>query len=352
MKGKIKKDAEKLLRRLGSVAAFATLLLPAACVTEDVEADDPAGNFAACWEALDRKYCFFAEKAEAYGLNWDSVRAAYAPRISATMTDAQLFEVLSEMTCELRDGHVNLYAKHDVARYGAWFDDFPTNYSDSLERLTLGRTEEYRQTSTLKYKILGDNIAYVRCATFESQFGDGNLGELMRHVALCDGLIIDLRSNGGGLLTAAQKLASLFIDEKTTLGYMRHKTGTGHDDFSAPTAIKVTPFEGLRWQKRACILTNRRTYSAANAFVGYVKGLPGVTIVGDKTGGGAGLPLTSELPNGWLLRFSACPMYDREMRLTEFGIDPDVKVDISSEDYRRGVDTILETARRLLRTAE
>ena len=29
---------------------------------------------------------------------------------------------------------------------------------------------------------------------------------------------------------------------------------------------------------------------------------------------------------------------------TEFGIDPDINVDISSEDYNRGIDTILETA--------
>ena len=49
------------------------------------------------------------------------------------------------------------------------------------------------------------------------------------------------------------------------------------------------------------------------------------------------------------MRFSACPMYDRDGQITEMGIDPDVKVDITSEDYARSVDTIIETARRLLR---
>ena len=95
------------------------------------------------------------------------------------------------------------------------------------------------------------------------------------------------------------------------------------------------------------MLTNRRTFSAANSFVMYVKGLPNVTVIGDRTGGGAGMPFSSELPNGWSVRFSACPMYDRQMQCTEMGIDPDVKVDITSSDYARTVDTIIETARQL-----
>ena len=101
---------------------------------------------------------------------------------------------------------------------------------------------------------------------------------------------------------------------------------------------------GLRWQRKVVVLTNRRTYSAANSFVMFLKGLENVTIVGDTTGGGAGMPFSSELPNGWGVRFSACPMYDRYMQMTEMGISPDVKVDITTEDYQRGVDTILETA--------
>ena len=113
--------------------------------------------------------------------------------------------------------------------------------------------------------------------------------------------------------------------------------------------MTLDPFPGLRWQKPVAVLTNRRTYSAANSFVMFVKHLPQVIVVGDKTGGGAGLPFSSELPNGWSLRFSACPMYDINMVCTESGIEPDVHADITSEDYARNRDTIIETARKLLR---
>lgn len=314
------------------------------CVTEEVADNSRMGNFESLWQVLDEHYCFFDYKKQTYGLDWNQVRQKYRPRISTQMTNKQLFEVLSDMTYELRDGHVNLSAAHNVSRYGRWFDDYPMNQSDSLERIYLGRSEDYQQASGLKYRILRNNVGYIRCSTFEYGFGDGNLQEMLRYLATCNRLVIDVRSNSGGMLTSAEKLASLFINTEQVMGYMCHKTGKAHDAFSQPEAIKVKPFTGLRWQRKVYILTNRRTYSAANTFVMFLKGLPQVTIVGDRTGGGAGMPFTAELPNGWSIRFSACPMYDRNMQITEMGIDPDVKLDISSDDYQRGVDTILEYA--------
>ena len=76
---------------------------------------------------------------------------------------------------------------------------------------------------------------------------------------------------------------------------------------------------------------------------------PHVTIVGDRTGGGAGLPFSSELPNGWSIRFSACPMYDTDKQSTENGIEPDIKVGLRTDDFLRGRDTMIETARAKLR---
>lgn len=337
----------KAFRTLSLFAALVCALLTA-CITEDVPPNTRRGNFDALWQTLDARYCFFREKGEIYGLDWNEVRSRYLPAVSETMTDRQLFEVLGRMTGELRDGHVNLTAAHDVARYGAWFDDYPANFADSLARRYLGRSEEYQVAAGLKYRILPDHIGYLRCESFEFLFGDGNLHEVFTHLAPCTGLIVDVRNNGGGLLTAAEKLASAFINERTLGGYIAHKTGPDHAALSTPAPLYLDPLPALRWQKGVCILTNRRTYSAANTFVMYLKGLPRVTIVGDRTGGGSGMPFSSELPCGWSIRFSASPLYDRQRACTEEGIAPDVKVDITSADYQRSVDTIIETARALL----
>lgn len=318
-----------------------------ACVTEDTYDNTPEGNFEALWQIIDQHYCFLGYKQQEYGLDWDEIHATYANRITADMTSKQLFDVLSDMLNELRDGHVNLVAKDRVSQFREWYDAYPRNFSDSIQSNYLGR--DYYYASGLKYCILEDNIGYVYCSSFESGIGNGNLDQIMSTLAICNGLIIDVRNNGGGALTTAERLARRFTNERVLVGYMSYKTGKGRNDFSTPEAIYMDPpTSRVRWQKPVVVLTNRRSYSATNDFVNRMHCLPQVTLMGDRTGGGSGLPFTSELPNGWSVRFSASPIYNAKMEHIEFGIDPDVKVDISSEDYQRGVDTIIEEARKWL----
>ena len=262
------------------------------------------------------------------------------------MTDDWLFEVLGNMLGELRDGHVNMYAPFDNARYWSWKEDYPANFSDSLLRRYLGT--DYKIASGLEYRKLDDNIGYVYCPSFANGIGDGNLDEVMLYLAPCNGLILDIRGNGGGQLTTAEKLAGRFTDETILVGYMCHKTGPGHNDFSKPEEQKLKPSSGIRWHKKVVVLTNRGVFSAANEFVKYMKCCPNVVVVGDKTGGGAGMPFSSELPNGWAVRFSACPMYDRDMQCTEFGIEPDYNVQLADGDFCNGKDTLIEYARMLI----
>lgn len=313
------------------------------CITETEYNDTPRGNFEALWKMLDEHYCFFREKQ----VNWDSIHRVYAPRFNDAMTDRQLFEVLDNMLAELRDGHVNLTSSFNVARYWAFHESYPSNYSDTLIRRYLGT--DYQIASGLKYRILDDNIGYIRCETFQNNIGAGNVDEILLALQPCTGLIIDLRNNGGGLVTSAEELAARFTNKPIEVGYLRHKTGPAHDAFSPMQRQVLKPARGIRWQKRVAVLTNRMVFSAANEFVKYMKCCPLATIVGDHTGGGAGLPFSSELPNGWNVRFSACPMFDRYGNSTEDGIAPDVNVSLSEADFLRGTDTIIEAAREKLK---
>lgn len=325
---------------------FCLIPLFISCVDEEEFADTPQGNMEALWKIIDEHYCFLDYKQQEYGLDWDAVHQKYKERVKGSLTRKQQFEVLCDMLGELHDGHVNLSAAHDIGRYWSWFEDYPTNFSDTLIRRYMGT--DYQIASGISYKILDDNIGYIRYESFSDPIGEGNLNEALSHMILCRGLIIDIRSNGGGMLTNAEKLAARFCQEKTLVGYYQHKTGPGHQDFSDKEARYLEPSANVRWNKPAVVLTNRRVYSAANEFAVYMRTLPNVRLVGDHTGGGAGMPFSSSLPCGWSVRFSAVPMYDAQGESAEFGIEPDYNVQQTDEDFAKGKDTLIEFARQLL----
>ena len=335
------------MKHLNILFLLIGLLSATSCIREDVSGNTPEANLESLWKIIDEQYCFLDYKKQEYGLDWDQVHDAYAKRITPSMGWEALFEVLSEMVAELRDGHVNLTSSLASSQYRQWFDSYPRNFSDSIQSIYLKK--DYNQSSGLTYQILENNIGYIYCSSFSNGIGDGNLDQTLNRLAICDGLIIDVRNNGGGNLTTAQKLAARFTNQKTLVGYMTHKTGKGHSDFSNPYPVYIEPSNGIRWQKRAVVLTNRRSFSATNDFVNSMKQFPLITIVGDKTGGGSGLPFTSEIPCGWSIRFSASPMLDPQMNQIEFGINPDVKVDMTSEDMQKGKDTMIEYACKLLK---
>ena len=324
---------------------FIFYLLPffTSCVKIEEFPNNPKGNFDALWKILDEHYCFFQYK----DVDWNDVYTKYSQRVDNSMSNESLFMLLNQMLQELKDGHVNLATPFDIGRYWKWFEDYPRNFNPNLLDNYLG--SHYSISGGIRYKILEDNIGYLYYGDFSSGLGETNLDYIIDKFSICEGIIIDVRNNGGGLLSNVDRLAARFVNEKTLVGYIQHKTGKGHNDFSKPYARYNIPSTRLRYQKPVVILTNSSCYSATNDFVNAMRYCPNVTIVGDKTGGGSGLPFNSEIPIGWSVRFSACPSFDAEMKHIEFGIDPDIRVNLLEQDVKRGKDTLIETARNLLK---
>lgn len=321
------------------------------CQKGETEYDDsPQANLNALWTIIDQQYCFLDYKEQKLGFSWADIRTKYSSRLNPKMSRAQLFEVLCQMVGELKDGHVNISSSVDLGRNWSWKEDYPLNLDEEVRNAYL--QNDYNLAAGLKYRILPDNIAYVVYESFQSAIGEGNLDDMFFGLRMCNGMILDIRGNGGGELTNVEKLASRFTNEKVLVGYRSHKTGTGHNDFSPLEAEYVTPSKGVRWQKPCVVLTNRSCYSAANTFVRDMKEMPLVAIMGDQTGGGSGLPFTSELPIGWSVRFSASPSYDAQKQQIEFGIAPDIPCSLDREKAKQGIDSMIEEARVYLRVKE
>lgn len=319
------------------------LLLPSCFVDDDKDmTNDAVGNFDALWSIVDEHYCFFDYKE----VDWDSVRTVFRPKVRNNMGNYAFFDLCSDMLDVLQDGHVNLSSSFATSYYWDWFQDYPVNYDERVvHQYYLGF--DFYQTGGFVYKKLYENIGYIYYGSFSSGINDNSLDHILVRLASCDGLIIDVRGNGGGSLANVETLASRFITERTLAGYICHKTGTGHDDFSEPYAYYYDPPAGhYIYTKPVVVLTNRYTFSAANNFVQVMKSLPQVTVIGDRTGGGSGLPFTYNLPNGWNIRLSSSPILDAEGNDTEFGIDPTpgFEMDMDTLAALQGHDTILDRA--------
>ncbi len=325
---------------------LSSLVLLTACLDDDsgVENDDFLGNFEACWTAMDEHYCFFDEK----NVDWDKVYKFYLPYFRDSITNIQQeFTVLGHMLSQVRDGHVNLYSPFNTARYWKWYEDYPHNFNKDLVQEYYLKTN-YWAASGFRFTALKDSVAYVRYESFTNTPGETNIDYLLMALSYCRGMIFDIRDNGGGALTNVPLIARRFSTEKTCYGYIQHKTGKGHNDFSSPEPMHLEPSEDRLWWDASVqpvvILANRRTYSAANNFVQAMKAIAEtktfdktgvahekmIVVVGDRTGGGGGMPFETVLPNGWVLRFSACPITDNHKRSTESGIDPDFSVNMDS----------------------
>ena len=169
-------------------------------------ANTPKSNFNYLWQTINDKYTYLNFKK----INWDSIKNVWQPRVSDTMNDAALFRVLDSMLYNLKDGHVNLYASFNLSRNWEWYLNYPDNYDPYLiERNYLRGFQRY--TGSLINTFMDSNrIGYVRYNSFSSNISDFDIDVVINRFKDTKGIIIDVRSNGGGSVDNIDKLVSRF----------------------------------------------------------------------------------------------------------------------------------------------
>ncbi len=311
---------------------------------EDEPGSDPVSVFEEIWDFTDRHYSFFDEKE----IDWDEVYQKYRPFVRDDMNPVELFDLCAEMLYELRDGHVNLLSSFDRSRYWEWYLDSPENFYYSVVERNYLRGDQ-RYIGPLQFVVLEGGIAYVYYGSFANRISEGNLDLLVNSLSGLNGLIIDVRNNGGGDPSTGRDIAARFTDDRVFVGTNYVKTGPGKDSFRAEK-VYINPHKGDRYSGRVVVLTNRRSYSATTYFAQYMRELENVTLMGDTTGGGGGLPAFRDLPNGWLLRVSSTRFLSPDGKSIEKGVPPHINASLYDDngDFPPERDNIIDSAVELM----
>lgn len=298
--------------------------------------------FDSLWEDFDRNYSFFVLK----GIDWEDSRARFRPQLSATSTESDLFAVLSNMLLELEDAHVRLQAPFGDARYTGWFDQYPTNFDESVVTASyLGQSAMMSPQADMLFGIVDADIGYVRVHSLSGSGHGSDIDLILGQLSGIRGLVVDLRGNGGGNDGNGEAIAARFTDATRLYRRVRFRNGPNHGDFDPFIDSFIAPGGAESFQGPISVLTNRGVISSAESLVLAFAVIPGAATFGDFTGGGSANPELRQWANGWTYTVSRWIEYRPDGTTFEgVGLEPDVRVDISTTDAAALRDTILDTA--------
>lgn len=298
---------------------------------------DNAAVFDEFWNTFNEKYAMF----EAKNVDWQQLYNENRSKIDNNSTQQELFTVMGEMLLMLRDGHSALFDNENGN--AAIFDieeGFPTNLDEEVIANNYLQGNQ-RELGGFIYTTLPGNIGYVIFRDFLVEITDDEVNQILTELQDTDGLILDVRGNGGGDPFGAGLLASHFTTTAIDAGFERFKTGPGANDFSdSPFLLK--PTSGVSYTKPVAVLTNRLCYSATTTLLYLMDPMPHVTFIGGRTGGGSGSVADGQLINGWYYALSVSEFIDAKGRNLDDGVDPDILVNLDESDATR--DEIIERA--------
>lgn len=210
--------------------------------------------------------------------------------------------------------------------------------------VTILRNDEEKTVTVTRKKItvehvasqmIDNDIAYIEISSFDSGVADSferQLKELLNKGA--KKIIIDVRSNGGGIVDEATQIADLFIDKGKSILITKGKNDSE----------KVTTAENDPIVKNipVAILTNESTASASEILAGALKDQYGATLVGKTTYGKGVIQTLYSLQDGSGIKITTDEYYTpNHNQINKKGLTPDYEVDLTvSEDgyYETSID--------------
>lgn len=242
-----------------------------------------------------------------------------SPALDAGMLAGDIIEKVNDVTytgetmddaIKVLKGEEGTSAKVTVLRDGKEIDLTVTRKKITVEHVSS--------------KMVEDNIAYLQVDSFDSGVAElfkNKITDLKNQGA--KGIIIDLRSNGGGIVDEATGIADLFLKKGETILITKSKTENEQ--------LTVSKNDPIIEDIPVVVLVNEGTASASEILAGALKDkYPNTTIVGMQTYGKGVIQTLYSLSDGSGLKITTEEYYTpNHNKINKEGITPDVEVDLT-----------------------
>ena len=330
-------------------------LLFASCEKLLMPDDSPAtatATFDYLWHQIDERYSMFDVKR----VDWQAVYDSLRPKVYDGMKNDSLFTVCAAMLNTLHDGHVNLYNSYNISHSDSIYYRFYADDDIDINAVILTYLgPNYRTTGGMAYgPLCNGRVLYIRYASFSNAIGVNQLRYIIRSCPDAQGMILDLRGNGGGDLANIYNILSLMPSHGQKLYSSQIKSGPGHNDFT-PLADTYAPTvaDSDAFHLPVIVLIDRGCFSATSSFAICTQAYDNMRLMGDTTSGGMGLPTMGVLPNNWRYRYSVTRTLALDGKNYENGVPPDIPLRLDRQaalNSRR--DNIIDSACHIILTPQ
>jgi len=185
----------------------------------------------------------------------------------------------------------------------------------------------------------GEQIAYIKIYQFSERASfdfAGAAWEILNSPA--KKIILDLRNNPGGYLEIAQDIAGWFLERGQIVVI---------EDFGGKREQKIYKAEGNEkfLQYPMVILINQGTASGSEILAGALRDNREIKLIGEKSFGKGSVQELEELSEGSTLKITVANWLTPQGKLiTDKGLEPDIKVEMTEEDYEKERDPQLDKA--------
>lgn len=194
------------------------------------------------------------------------------------------------------------------------------------------------EVPSLKWELLDGNIAYIKLYQFtQVARSDFNRAALEILNSPAEKIILDLRNNGGGFLQVAQDIAGWFLEKGEVVTIEDAGSKEEPELYKTEGPSRLLPYPTV-------VLINEGSASASEILAGALRDNRGIKLIGETSFGKGSIQELEELSKGGLKITIARWLTPKGELIADRGLEPDIEVEMTDEDYEQERDPQLDRA--------